>query len=308
MSSSSSKAEISSYDLLQGIAIATNKLLTVSDHHDAVQQAMAALGRATGVDRVYLFENHPHPETQEEAMSQRWEWVAAGIEPAIDDPELQNQPYSSFFPEMYRVLRQGKVFADLIDNLPDSARIYLSSLGIQSILLVPIMLRKVFWGFIGFDDCQKRRTWSEAEQAALFAVGGSIGGAIVQRRGEIQMRELNDALEQRVRDRTQELQAAKDSAEELVRDRTRELQMEKDKAEQRSQVLEATLQELQQTQSQLIQTEKMSALGELIAGIVHDINNPVGFINGNLSHAETYLEDVLQTLALYEQHYPKPPD
>ncbi|MEM9246494.1 MAG: ATP-binding protein, partial [Cyanobacteria bacterium P01_F01_bin.153] len=134
------------------------------------------------------------------------------------------------------------------------------------------------------------------------------GGAIMQRRSEIQLRELNDALEQRVHDRTQELQAAKDSAEELVRDRTRELQTEKDKAEQRSQALEATLHELQQTQSQLIQTEKMSALGELIAGIVHDINNPVSFINGNLSHAETYLMEVLQVLALYEQYYPDPPN
>ncbi len=308
MNTPQKQAFASNRDLLKGIAIAANKLLTLNDHHDAVQQSMAALGEATGVERVYLFENHPHPETQEESMSQRWEWVAVGILPAIDDPELQNQPYSNFFPEMYRVLKRGEVFADLIDNLPDSARIYLASLGIQSILLVPIMLREVFWGFIGFDDCHQKRIWNEAEQAALLAVGGSIGGAIVQRRNEVAMQELNNALELRVRDRTQELQEAKDSAEQLVRDRTQELQQEKEKAEHRSQVLETTLKELQQAQSQLIQTEKMSDLGELIAGIVHDINNPVGFINGNLSHAETYLKDVLQVLALYDQHYPDPPD
>ena len=190
--------------------------------------------------------------------------------------------------------------------MPDSARIYLASLGIQSILLVPIMLREVFWGFIGFDDCHQKRIWNEAEQAALLAVGGSIGGAIVQRRNEVAMQELNNALELRVRDRTQELQEAKDSAEQLVRDRTQELQQEKEKAEHRSQVLETTLKELQQAQSQLIQTEKMSSLGQMIAGIAHEINNPVGFLAGNLQPAQAYIQDLFGLLDLYQAALPSP--
>ncbi|MGD1936556.1 MAG: ATP-binding protein [Cyanophyceae cyanobacterium] len=308
MNHHSTSASSSSHALLEGIAIATNKLLTIRDHHDAVQQALAALGQSIQVDRIYIFENHPHPESGEVCTSQRWEWVALGIVPEIDNPILQNLYYYDFIPRWYNWLGRGKVISGLVEEFPASEQEVLAPQGIQSILVVPITIRDLFWGFIGFDDCHRKRIWKEVEQAALLALGGTIGGAIVQRRSEIQMRELNDALEQRVRDRTQELQAAKDSAEELVRDRTGELRVEKEKAEQRSQILEATLQELQQTQSQLIQTEKMSALGELIAGIVHDINNPVGFINGNLSHAETYLAEVFQVLALYEQHYPEPPN
>ncbi|AFY66439.1 PAS domain S-box protein [Geitlerinema sp. PCC 7407] len=70
--------------------------------------------------------------------------------------------------------------------------------------------------------------------------------------------------------------------------------------------LEQALRELQHTQSQLVQTEKMSSLGQLVAGVAHEINNPVNFIYGNLSHADEYIQDLLQLLCLYRQHYPNP--
>jgi signal transduction histidine kinase len=62
--------------------------------------------------------------------------------------------------------------------------------------------------------------------------------------------------------------------------------------------------DLQQTQAQLIQTEKMSGLGQLVAGIAHEINNPVNFIYGNLNHATDYTKNLLSLLELYQQQYP----
>lgn len=70
--------------------------------------------------------------------------------------------------------------------------------------------------------------------------------------------------------------------------------------------LETALQELKRTQSQLIHSEKMSSLGQLVAGIAHEINNPISFIYGNLSHADTYFEDIAALLQLYQQCYPNP--
>jgi len=61
------------------------------------------------------------------------------------------------------------------------------------------------------------------------------------------------------------------------------------------------LQELRQTQTQLIQNEKMSSLGQLVAGIAHEINNPVGFIAGNIDYAESYIEQLLRLVELYQQ-------
>jgi len=75
---------------------------------------------------------------------------------------------------------------------------------------------------------------------------------------------------------------------------------------QQNQQLQETLDQLKQTQIQLVQAEKMSSLGEMIAGITHEINNPVNFIVGNLAHADAYTQSLIEMLQLYEQYYPEP--
>ncbi|WP_190439756.1 PAS domain S-box protein [Trichocoleus sp. FACHB-90] len=70
--------------------------------------------------------------------------------------------------------------------------------------------------------------------------------------------------------------------------------------------LEQTLRELQQTQAQLVQSEKMSSLGQMVAGVAHEINNPVNFIYGNIIHTNEYAEDLLSLLELYQKYYPHP--
>jgi len=89
------------------------------------------------------------------------------------------------------------------------------------------------------------------------------------------------------------LQAHKDELEQRVQERTQELS--------------EALHHLQQTQTQLVQSEKMSSLGQLVAGVAHEINNPASFIHGNLTYASTYIKDLLDIITLYQQHYPNPP-
>ncbi len=76
------------------------------------------------------------------------------------------------------------------------------------------------------------------------------------------------------------------------------------RVQHRTAELSQVLLDLQQTQSQLIQTEKMSSLGQLVAGVAHEINNPVSFIHGNLTHVDSYTHDLLQLIDLYQQQYP----
>ncbi len=72
------------------------------------------------------------------------------------------------------------------------------------------------------------------------------------------------------------------------------------KAQSQAQQLTEALEELKKAQSQMIQTEKMSSLGQLVAGIAHEINNPVSFIHGNLLYLEQYIADFLRMLNLYK--------
>ncbi|CAN1210297.1 PAS domain S-box protein [Tumidithrix helvetica PCC 7403] len=97
------------------------------------------------------------------------------------------------------------------------------------------------------------------------------------------------------------------SIEQWERRRTeKELRTNAISAHAQAQQLETALANLKHTQAQLIQNEKMSSLGQLVAGIAHEINNPVNFIHGNLNHASRYVQSLFELITLYQKHYPTP--
>ena len=130
-----------------------------------------------------------------------------------------------------------------------------------------------------------------------------------RQRAQEALRQAHDDLKKQVEERTAQLLESNELLRRdiIKRQRVEEVLRRKQTClKNQAQQLEETVRKLQQTQTQLVQTEKMSSLGQMIAGIAHEINNPVNFIYGNLSHASRYIKELLQLLELYQQHYPEP--
>ncbi|MEM8810193.1 MAG: ATP-binding protein, partial [Cyanobacteria bacterium P01_G01_bin.38] len=124
---------------------------------------------------------------------------------------------------------------------------------------------------------------------------------------ERQVRSLEKKLKRSHADRRL-LETNNVRTESLLKRVIEELKESKQALEDRRQALENILTELRATQTKLVESEKMSALGVLMAGIAHEINNPVSFIYGNLQHAKEYTQDLFKLIETYQREYPNPPE
>lgn len=167
--------------------------------------------------------------------------------------------------------QKSLVRVDKVDILEDTAtRKFLQAYGFSSFLAVPMQTRSGRIGVICCGKSHQQLPWSEGEVTLLKAITNQLAIALEQA--------------------------------ELYDHSRKTAQLAQEKAQQ----LEATLETLQQTQLQLLQSEKMSSIGQMVAGVAHEINNPVNFIYGNLAYIKRHTQDLLHLMELYQSEYANP--
>lgn len=146
----------------------------------------------------------------------------------------------------------------------------LAEFQVRANLVVPIVNEDNLWGLLVAQHCSEPRQWQPSEIDLLKSISTQSAIAIQQA----------------------ELYNQSRTATAIAQEQTLKL--------------EQTLRELKHTQSKLVHSEKMSALGQLVAGVAHEINNPLNFISGNITYINQYTEDLLNLIQLYQDYYPNP--
>ncbi len=150
----------------------------------------------------------------------------------------------------------------------------------------------------------------EEQTSELKKTNEQLRHEIVERqRAESKLLKAQALLKIQVEERTAQLTQANARLKQDIVERQRvevALRQSEGRLKKQATKLKLALAELHSYQTQLIQKEKMSSLGQLVAGIAHEINNPINFVYGNIGYASQYMEDIMQLLELYNKHYPQP--
>jgi diguanylate cyclase (GGDEF)-like protein/PAS domain S-box-containing protein len=146
-----------------------------------LDRELAVLGRELHAGRVYVFENIRDPDGRL-WMNLTGEWLADGVPGLFDDPETRLHPYSPDFTRWIEILGGGRIVTGRVADLPDAERRVLAAEGTSSVAAVPIQLDEDWWGYLGVDDCDGGRAWSDDELALARRAAGSIAEAVSRRR------------------------------------------------------------------------------------------------------------------------------
>ncbi|MGJ5630501.1 ATP-binding sensor histidine kinase [Nostoc sp. CALU 1950] len=170
----------------------------------------------------------------------------------------------------------------------------------KSVLCTPIIHQSKLIGILYLQNNLTTNAFTTERLEVLKILASQAAISIENAKLYTNLSKLNDNLQQA----NQELENHSKNLELKVEERTQELNEKNVCLEEQAQQLELTLKQLQTTQLQMIQKEKMSGLGQLVAGIAHEINNPINFIYGNISHASEYIKDILHLINTYQKISP----
>lgn len=193
-------------NLLQGIAEATKSLISSKDISYGLNSAIRILGISAEVERVYIFKHHVVEETEEYYAQLIHEWTSETAEAQINEKALQRLSYSRFASlNFYENFKAGRSLNFIISDLPKEEREMFVDKKIKSLILVPILIDGEYWGFIGFDELNEDRSWTDSDEYLLHTMASTIA-AVIKR----------DQISREIKQKNKELDIAAKKAEAAV--------------------------------------------------------------------------------------------
>ncbi len=244
--------------ILEGVRFAAQQFVQTVHWQAVIDPVLARLGQAAEASRAYIFRNH-EDDAGRLCSSLIHEWSRSGITPQIHNQDLRNACYSLYGLDRWsELLGQGECISGPVAEMPPRLRETLQPQGILSLLVIPVFVDEQWWGFVGLDDCDKMRIWSEAEKDSLRAAADMIGATIASQRVQDALLEAKATLEQRVRERTRELQ-------------------------DQVQAKERALADLAAAQSSLLEMSRAAGMAEVATGVLHNVGNVLNSVNVSCS-------------------------
>lgn len=199
-------AALAKRDRYLGALVEIQQVLLAAASDPAIyQKILQTLGPITEADRIYIFENHTNA-AGELFTSQRAEWCPSHIQSQVDNPDLYNVPYSQGLQRWQQVLSRGDLIQGAVADFPESERAILEAQEIKSLLVLPLIVKNEFWGFIGVDNCVEASDWHTLERWLLSSVAAALVLAKERELVSQALTQLNRDLENRIAQRTAALQ------------------------------------------------------------------------------------------------------
>ncbi len=172
--------------LLSAVAQATELLLINPSINSAINESLQMIGKSADVDRAFLFANSYDDDNRTNVSSLMFEWSSNSGFSQMNNPELQNISFDAFN-DFFEPLLKRKPLSGFSRNFDLTTKSILESQNIKSLLVIPIFVKNIFWGFVGFNDCTEERVWTEAEEAILISFAAAIAGAIERKQHEVEL-------------------------------------------------------------------------------------------------------------------------
>jgi len=164
--------------LFAKISEATKLLMETGFSPLHVTAALAQVGAAVGVDRIYIFENQPFPIRGRMLADARYGWSAPGVPSILESQAMKQFSLRESAPLWAETLAAGQTVSCLSSVAPPRMKLLFTDLKTQSLLLAPIQQGKEKWGFVGMDDCRRPRVWTAEETTLLKALANGLGTAL----------------------------------------------------------------------------------------------------------------------------------